>query len=937
MKLRLGCRRRQRMENKELTLGSLFSGSGGFELGGILAGIKPVFNSEIEPFPIRVTEKRLPFVKHYGDVSQLNGGDLEPVDIITFGSPCFPAGTLVLTEKGYIPIEEVKAGMKVLTHLGRWRIVTAAGSKTGETVLLRGNHYGLECTPNHPIYSSGEKKNHANRIVLLDKTWIPAGEMKGKLWAVPAQADRLPIKEPVYSGCKNEKPLPEYSRELFYFVGRWLGDGWVYDGQRPDRPEGQFWGKVFVCDSLDKENELAKIVGAISERYTVTHDKATVRFSVYSSVLCNWLTDNFGRRASGKTMPGWVFGMKEEYRAALLQGIFDSDGYRVKGKDNTVKISTISKQLAESIRLLGEIQGFSTTVFKVEVPPTCMIEGRTVNQHDYYVVAITKGKTRTHLRDDLHGWYRVRSVTPTGRTATVYNLTVDEDNSYVADGIVVHNCQDMSIAGKRSGLEGERSGLFHQAIRIVKEMRKATDGKYPRYLVWENVPGAFSSNNGEDFRTVLEELVSIRQEGVSLPRPKEWTRAGEVMGDGFSIAWRVLDAVNWGVPQRRKRIYLVADLDGGRAGKILFESEGMSRYSAEGFKAWQKAARDPRAGAPRTGSCRALCLNDQGGNRMDVTEGETTTLRAESHHPPIVLKKTEDTLFENHAQDSRYRGPLKECPSLTQSYGTGGNNQPLVVSPKTLKIRCGKEGGGKGALIQDNVSATLGCNNDQTLFQPKAYGICSKSSHSMMSDNPESGFYEADSARTLDNNGGNPSCNQGGMAVVALEGNGTRPSHRGSGASDSGEMYTLNATEVHGVVYTASKASFFTTAHKDTADTLVATDYKDPPLINEGEYIVRRLTPTECARLQGFSDWWCSDLGTDDPSPEELEFWKEVFETHRRVVTHAKKPRTETQIRKWLKDPHTDSAEYKMWGNGVALPCVFFVLAGIAWADGCQE
>ena len=150
-------------------------------------------------------------------------------------------------------------------------------------------------------------------------------------------------------------------------------------------------------------------------------------------------------------------------------------------------------------------------------------------------------------------------------------------------------------------------------------------------------------------------------------------------------------------------------------------------------------------------------------------------------------------------------------------------------------------------------------------------------------------------------------------------------------------MYTLNATEVHGVVYTASKASFFTTAHKDTADTLVATDYKDPPLINEGEYIVRRLTPTECARLQGFSDWWCSDLGTDDPSPEELEFWKEVFETHRRVVTHAKKPRTETQIRKWLKDPHTDSAEYKMWGNGVALPCVFFVLAGIAWADGCQE
>ena len=117
------------------------------------------------------------------------------------------------------------------------------------------------------------------------------------------------------------------------------------------------------------------------------------------------------------------------------------------------------------------------------------------------------------------------------------------------------------------------------------------------------------------------------------------------------------------------------------------------------------------------------------------------------------------------------------------------------------------------------------------------------------------------------------------------------------------------------------------------ANTLVATDYKDPPIVSEEPfYIVRRLTPTECARLQGFPDWWCRGLGTEDSSEDEVAFWAEVFETHRRLVTKAKKPKTRNQIVKWLRDPHLDSAEYRLWGNGVALPCVWFVLAGIVWA-----
>lgn len=537
-------------------------------------------------------------------------------------------------------------------------------------------------------------------------------------------------------------------------------------------------------------------------------------------------------------------------------------------------------------------------------------------------------------------------------------------------------CQNLSVAGKREGLDGDRSSLFYEAIRIVKEMREATNGKYPRYIVWENVPGAFSSNKGEDFKAVLTEICKVKDEQVSISKPAKWENAGRIMGDGYSVAWRLLDAQYWGVPQRRQRIYLVADFDGGSAGKILFESEGLSGYSAQSFKSWQNAANGITEGIGETGSQDSL-------------------------------------MFENHSQDTRYRGPLAVAQTVSSTYGTGGNNQPFVVqTPKTLKVRCGCEGGGKGALIQDNLSATLSTNNDQTLFQPRAFGVCAKNSNSMKSDNPNSGFYEADTSRCLDANGGNPTCNQGGIAVI--EGNGSRPSHRGDGYKESDVMYTLNATEQHAVAFaevhatlsandgpkgpssqmmknpeenfvgevsygigrpamnqgynakfsfqieeeveptlvasgasgvahprfSSSKASFFTEANEECANTLVATDYKDPPIVNDGDevdYIVRRLTPTECARLQGFPDWWCDDLGIPDPTDEDIAKWREVFETHAKAIGKTTKPKSDAQIRKWLQNPQSDSAEYKMWGNGVALPNVFFVLAGIKYYSDLSQ
>ena len=754
-------------------------------------------------------------------------------------------------------------------------------------------------------------------------------------------------------------------------------------------------------------------------------------------------------------------------------------------------------------------------------------------------------------------------------------------------------CQDLSIAGKRAGIhDGDRSNLFFQAIRIIKEMRDATNGQYPRYCVWENVPGAFSSNGGDDFKAVLEAVIGVKEKGIEVPAPENhrWAKSDVYLGDGWSLAYRVFDAQYWGVPQRRARIYLVADFAGGSAGEILFKSEGVSGYTPQGFRAWQGAAGGAEEGIGETGGRTdagggTLCLNPQGNSGVGITEDKALALVAQDHgnHPAVLhavgidgynAAVTDDTTatlgvncgmstgrngilqaagfstehsakarsigyeeeisptlragvvpaalsVENHPTDGRVK--IREddtCQTLCSRAGTGGNNVPLVAEPVTLKIRSGCEGGGKGQLTQVNKSATLATNNDQTVFVPfvkgtrphsategqtwksgevantlntfdvgesrcnelvvdapqiRAFGVCSKHSNAMMSDNPHSGFYEATTSRTLDQSGGNsvtsnqggicvvapvpetfdvrftsdgtknarghcyptdisrcldtseanPDSNHGGVAVVALEpsaasrvgghvysdgksgtlranagdnqqavvvaepetyalqgsmiGRADKNGPQGDGINED-VCFTLNTSDRHAIAapdpsftisrdnhfavsedvsvtavargpatvaapadhYCTSKNSHHTVAAHEQANTLVASDWKDPPLVNdlpndEPVYIVRRLTPVECARLQGFPDWWCADLAISDPSDEEIAFWTEVWETWRQITNPKGKPKTEKQIRKWLADPYTDSAEYKLWGNGISLPIPYFVLSGIAWASQNSE
>ena len=239
-------------------------------------------------------------------------------------------------------------------------------------------------------------------------------------------------------------------------------------------------------------------------------------------------------------------------------------------------------------------------------------------------------------------------------------------------------CQDLSIAGKRGGLKGARSGLFGEAIRIIREMQRATEGKYPRFAIWENVPGTFSSNKGLDFRTVLEEITEAK---IPMPRSKRWATAGMVRSDKCEVAWRVLDAQYWGVPQRRKRIFLVADFGGRCAGEILFKPESVSRYFAEGCSE-RKSVAGNVANSVRATSDRNITFTKI-----------SSTLRAGAGAPKhfqdytgrLVATKS-NTVCLNMANPSNEPN-YNLAPTLCSRMGTGGNQVPVILKPILFEPR----------------------------------------------------------------------------------------------------------------------------------------------------------------------------------------------------------------------------------------------------------
>lgn len=487
-------------------------------------------------------------------------------------------------------------------------------------------------------------------------------------------------------------------------------------------------------------------------------------------------------------------------------------------------------------------------------------------------------------------------------------------------------CQDLSIAGRRAGLAGERSGLFVEAVRIIKEMRKATNGMYPTFAIWENVPGAFSSNNGEDFRAVLEELARVEQPNAVIPRPPRggrWSKAGAIAGNGWSLAWRQLDSQYFGVAQRRKRIALILDLGGQRAGEILFERTSLSRHPDPRIPAWKEVA--------------GLTTNCSAGNDRVVAEGGQNaayTLKIRSGCAgggKGALVQTEKTGTLSTLQDQTLFQLIRE-----PTYCISGN----TVDRKTNQNGSGvRENGSftvntvdRHAVVysiqEENPAQPVVLESNQVHATVTQTGICPTLPASMglgggyvpmITDHP------ADKPVVFENHAQDarykeaPTCSPtvvarwgtggGNTPLVAVPGQvtsygiGNGQAHAYASKEKSGTLDTMHDAQAVAIEYSGCLNPWDTQARRVYGEdgTFPALPSRESAGGNQQavlagqrtRWIVRRLTPTECERLQGYPDGW-TDIGE----------WTDT---------------------KGKKHKPADSPRYKALGNSIALPQWFWI------------
>ena len=438
-------------------------------------------------------------------------------------------------------------------------------------------------------------------------------------------------------------------------------------------------------------------------------------------------------------------------------------------------------------------------------------------------------------------------------------------------------CQDLSVAGKQAGIhEGARSNLFFEAVRIIKEMRDhdRSTGRTgfdvrPRFAVWENVPGAFSSGKGKDFQAVLQTLSEVADPNVTVPLPEKgkWNKSGHIVGDGYSIAWRVYDAQYWGVPQRRKRIYLVADFGSERAGEILFERESVRGDSAQSREAREGAADDAAGGVGGISFFEPRSLMEENWSKQNIKNA----LRAEaskSSHAVVC------SFMGGQGSKAGSIGYSEQVSPTLKSVLSGGNTVPDVVYQNT----------GVGWWNESHVAETLRtpCGGDSTKANLVVYDCRGNGS--------------GDIVPNLTGDHQNRVTDYTAICV----GNGQ-----------------MHQTEL------GDKTGALNCMHDQQAVIHIAK----PPR----RYIVRRLTPLECCRLQGYPDGWTENISFDALSQEQVDQLEQIRRTWAEVNNKKYKPCKDRDAqRKWFEGLRTDSAEYKAYGNSLAIPCSYDVIRRVA-------
>lgn len=561
--------------------------------------------SEISSFPAAVHAAHFPKSINLGDMTtpdiSKRLSELGPIDILVAGTPCFPQGTLILTRSGFKDIAGIALDDEVLTHRLRWRKVIATMRREADTVLIKGQgHSGLETTEEHPFWSKkverswivGSKKAGGScwERKASESEWTDAKDMKGRFWAMPAVIPE--------TGIDIGRQL---SVEFMWLVGAWIGDGWVKDTRKQ--------AHALICANKLDGDFIQDRISAAGFTYWRSEERTTSRFNFGDRELVGWLKQNFGIGCNGKTLPAWLFSLDEELRQAFYDGYCFADGCQgkqPKGGGEFDRFTSVNKNLAIGIRILANTLGSASTICWCKPKrENVVIEGRVCLEQGFYQTTVYE-TSRSAFQSDNMWWGKVRSVKPTGRRCDVFNFEVEEDNSYVADGIVVHNCQAFSVAGNRLSLADARGNLTLRLCQIVEELDAIQPAGLPA-LVWENVPGVLSATDNA-FGCFLGALVGSPEPLDPGPRPErgkstrfwswkeaigehrqKWPDAGYVAGVKRTVAWRCLDAQHFNLAQRRKRVFAVScPVDGADPAQILFEFESVCQ-NLETSRTAQKA------------------------------------------------------------------------------------------------------------------------------------------------------------------------------------------------------------------------------------------------------------------------------------------------------------------------------------------------------------
>jgi len=578
--------------------GSVCSGIESATVAWHQIGLAPAWFSEIEPFPCSVLAHHYPHVPNLGDMTKIKNrilnGRVEAPDVLVGGTPCFTANQLVLCSTGYKKIQDIRVGDLVVSHKGRLCPVLQVGSdvKPVGKMSMLGMAEGLTCTPEHPFLSrlwrsqSTKRNNQYFRSVTIsDAEFIPAENMVGRQWVALTNFDiQLPV-----------LPTGRFTEaEVMILVGMYLGDGWIRGWANKGKKS------VILGINHQKLEWLKGKVPSVAKASEIVGE--AVKVSICCTELSNWLNDNFGGGASDKKIPSWV--LSHPLRQLLIDGYEITDG---SNSNHQTTINTVSKELAYGVRDVYHTLGKVASIGCIETAPTTVIKGRTVSQKDYWQLRVwpisISRKARVidnHLLRNVSGW------TMQDNPETVYNIEVGTDNSYIVNGAVVHNCQAFSVAGLREGLDDNRGQLTLEFVRLANaiDFIRARKNQQPSIVVWENVPGVLSSKDNA-FGCFLAGLAG--EDDELHPSGKKWTNSGCVFGPERTIAWRTLDAQYFGLAQRRKRVFIVAsarkDID---CTKILFERDSVrrdtppSRQSAQDLAATIEASlgRSRGAGTP---------------------------------------------------------------------------------------------------------------------------------------------------------------------------------------------------------------------------------------------------------------------------------------------------------------------------------------------------